>query len=85
MYVQQVCVVWNLINTTHVGSKLLVAEWGGGYLMVRQWRIQDFPEEGAPTPGEGGGRQHTILPIFFQKLHENERIWTGGVPRTPPP
>ena len=27
-----------------------------------QWRIQDFPEEGAPTPQ--GGRQHTILPKF---------------------
>ena len=27
-----------------------------------QWRIQDFPEEGAPTPQ--GGRQHMILPIF---------------------
>ena len=29
-----------------------------------QWRIQDFPEEGAPTPQGGGGRQHTILPKF---------------------
>ena len=28
-----------------------------------QWRIQDFPEEGAPTP-RGGGRQHTILSKF---------------------
>ena len=28
---------------------------------VYQWRIQDFPEEGAPTLG---GRQHTILPNF---------------------
>ena len=27
-----------------------------------QWRIQDFPEEGAPTPQ--GGRQHTNLPKF---------------------
>ena len=27
-----------------------------------QWRIQDFPEVGAPTPQ--GGRQHTILPKF---------------------
>ena len=27
-----------------------------------QWRIQDFPEKGAPTPL--GGRQHTILPKF---------------------
>ena len=26
-----------------------------------QWRIQDFSEEGAPTP-RGGGCQHTILP-----------------------
>ena len=26
-----------------------------------QWRIQDFPEEGASTPG---GRQYTILPKF---------------------
>ena len=29
-----------------------------------QWRIQDFPEEGAPTPQ--GGRQHTIL-LNFRK------------------
>ena len=45
-----------------------------------QWRIQDFPEEGAPTPrggganSPGGGRQHTILPYFHQKLNEIERI-----------
>ena len=30
--------------------------------MSLQWRIQDFPEEGAPTPR--GGRQHTFLPNF---------------------
>ena len=30
---------------------------------IYQWRIQDFPEEGAPTP-QGGGCQHTILPYF---------------------
>ena len=35
-----------------------------------QWRIQDFPEEGAPTYD---------FAKFFQKLHEIERIWvTGG-------
>ena len=34
-----------------------------------QWRIQDFPEEGAPTP-----KSAIILPFFCQKLHENERI-----------
>ena len=28
-----------------------------------QWRIQDFPEEGASTP-QGGGHQRTILPNF---------------------
>ena len=31
-------------------------------IIETQWRIQDFPEEGAPTPQ--GGRQHTILPNF---------------------
>ena len=34
-----------------------------------QWRIQDFPEEGAPT--------YDFAKIS-QKLHEIERIWTGG-------
>ena len=40
-----------------------------------QWRIQDFPEEGAPTLKEA-----IIWPFFSQKLHEIERIWTppGG-------
>ena len=32
------------------------------YYMVNQWQIQDFSEEGAPTPQEGC--QHTILPNF---------------------
>ena len=31
-----------------------------------QWRMQDFSQEGAPTP--------IILSTFCQKLHENERI-----------
>ena len=34
-----------------------------------QWRIQDFPEEGAPTYD---------FAKFSQKLHEIERIWTPG-------
>ena len=36
----------------------------------------------------GGGRQHTILPEFSQKLHETERIWMpreGTGPSRPPP
>ena len=41
-----------------------------------QWRIQDFPEEGAPTP-----KSAITLHIFCRKLHENERIWT---PLDPP-
>ena len=42
-----------------------------------QWRIQDFPEEGAPTPR---GAQTYDFAIFSQKLHEIERIWApkGG-------
>ena len=44
-----------------------------------QWRIQDFPDVGAPTLG---GRQHTISPKFSPKLHEIEIIWTPGWGRT---
>ena len=35
----------------------------GMQLNYFQWRIQDFPEVGAPTLG-GGGRQHMNLPNF---------------------
>ena len=40
-----------------------------------QWRIQDFPEEGAPTPQ---GAPTYEFAKFSQKLHEIERIWTRG-------
>ena len=47
--------------------------------MEIQWRIQDFPEEGAPTYD---------FVKFSQKLHEIEIIFEprggGGVPRAPP-
>ena len=39
-----------------------------------QWRIWDFPEEGAPTP-RGGAPTYDFAKIP-QKLHEIERIWT---------
>ena len=41
-----------------------------------QWRIQDFPEEGAPTPR--GGAPTYDFAKFSPKLHEIERIWTPG-------
>ena len=43
-----------------------------------QWRIQDFPEEGAPTLQ--AGEPTYDFAKFSQKLHEIERIWTprGG-------
>ena len=40
-----------------------------------QWRIQDFPEEGAPTPR---GAPTYNFTKFSQKLHEIERIWAPG-------
>ena len=43
--------------------------------MSQQWRIQDFSEEGAPTPR---GAPTYDFAKFAQKLHEIERIWTGG-------
>ena len=52
-------------------------------MRTNQWRIQDFIEEGAPTPR---GAPTYDLAKFSQKLHEIERIWTRGVrvPRAPP-
>ena len=43
---------------------------------LMQWRIQDVPEEGAPTP-QGGAPTYDFA-IFSQKLHEIERIWAPG-------
>ena len=43
--------------------------------ICNQWRIQDFPEEGAQTPQ---GAPTYDFAKFSQKLHEIERIWTGG-------
>ena len=40
-----------------------------------QWRIQDFSEEGAPTPQ---GAPTYDFAIFSPKLHEIERIWALG-------
>ena len=37
-----------------------------------QWRIQDFPEEGALIPK--GGAPTYYLANFSRKLHENEEI-----------
>ena len=41
--------------------------------LTYQWRIQDFPEVGAPTPG--GAPTYDFAKIS-QKLHEIEIIWT---------
>ena len=49
-----------------------------------QWRIQDFPEEGAPTPR--GAPTYDFV-NFRRKLHENEEILAarGGASPAPPP
>ena len=56
---------------------------------IDQWRIQDFPEEGVPTPGVGGGgHQHTILPNFPKNCIKFKefgiRIWNPSFPLDPP-
>ena len=45
-----------------------------------EWRIQDFPEEGAPTPQ---GAPTYDFAKFCQKLHETERIWPPRGVRLP--
>ena len=55
-------------------------------MLLHQWRIQDFPDGGAPTPERGAPTYY--LTNFSQKLHENEENLTpeGGarVPAPPP-
>ena len=47
-----------------------------------QWRIQDFPEERAPTPQ--GGANIRYFPKTCMKLKEFGPRWGGGrVPRAP--
>ena len=47
---------------------------------LNQWRIQDFPQEGAPTP-----KSAIIFQFFYRRLHENERILDrGGASLAPP-
>ena len=52
----------------------------------RQWRIQDFPEEGALIP-KGGGAPTYYLANFSRKLHENEESLgqRGGARPSRPP
>ena len=54
-------------------------------LIAIQWRIQDFPGEGAPTPK--GGAPTYYLANFSRKLHENKEIWghRGGARLSRPP
>ena len=44
-----------------------------GCIYCMQWRIQDFPKGGTPTPKVG-----TRTYFFGRKLHENERILARG-------
>ena len=46
-----------------------------------QWRIQDFPEEGALTPK--GGRQPIIWPIFPENCMKIKKFWARGGARIP--
>ena len=46
-----------------------------------QWRIQDFPEEGAPTPR--GGRQPMILSNFAENCMKMKKFWPPGGARVP--
>ena len=60
--------------TCEVGNviKMWLSEWIFFLVMTIntwkcQWRIQDFPEVGAPTFRRGGGHHHTIFARFVQK------------------
>ena len=84
------CILWWAIKSTLI---LFSIHFNSGILHRKKdsnskkywnskWRIQDFPEEGAPTPW---GRQHTILPNFPKNCMKLKEFGSGGgVPRAPP-
>ena len=45
---------------------------------IYQWRIQNFPQVGAPTLHGGGEAPMYDFTKISQKLHIIEKIWTGG-------
>ena len=48
-------------GTTAVATRLVFVGFRLAIIRTCQWRIQDFTEDGAPTPGGGReGGQHTI-------------------------
>ena len=47
-----------------------------------QWRIQDFPQEGTPSPE--GGRQPIIWPIFPKNCMKMKKFRAGGTSLAPP-
>ena len=73
------CILWDLSeNPINYGKFTGCTPMGKGHRTKgggRQWRIQDFPKEGAPTLR--GVPTYDIAKIS-QKLHEIERIWTPG-------
>ena len=71
------------VNLQYVNHVTLLSVHTASTQYLNQWRIQDFPEEGAPTPRGGGAPTYDFAKIS-QKLHEIERIWTpGGGARVP--
>ena len=52
------------------------------FFFTLQWRIQDFPEVGAPISWRGGGRrrQHTILPNFPKNCMKLKEFGPGDPP-----
>ena len=56
------------LNTVEANSKQVLDK-----RIAHQWRIQDFPEEGANPLGDASTY---YLASFSRKLRENERIWT---------
>ena len=73
IYIYVICPFWDTFMQMQFCSFISLLYLNCCNSIREQWRIQDFPEEGAPTPG--GGAPTYDFAIFSQKLHEIERIW----------
>ena len=76
-------IAWNFIFWQQISFAKGQYNWS---IKHKQWRIQDFPEEGRQPPK--WGRLPIIWSKISWKLHENERIRTpegGRASLAPPP
>ena len=84
-FISQIKINFSIFLKDYCGDLVNVLPSMDGLQSIGQWRIQDFPEVGAPTLH--GGRQHMILPTFPKNCMKLKEFGprAGRASLAPPP